>query len=425
MDLKVLHYVFNGPPISSGYNIRTQSIVKAQKKKGISPSVAISVKSLIGNYFKRLNFAPKNMLDGVNYYSAHDQLIGDIGFKLVSGLLINENKITNRLRTELYKVRQNKILSRYYDFLNFNMGEIDIVHAHSPSVAFEEAYRIGNLFNKKIIYEVRGFWNLSVESANQDVMKAVKDEISACEKADRCIAICKGIADVLIQGGISPQKIDIVPNGVEPEKFASMEKDLSLLKNMKLEGKIIFGYITSVRWFEGIQTVVRAWSKILSEIPNAVFLLVGDGSYLESIKTMVGEYKIQDSFLVLGRIPNEKIAAYYSLLDVFVVPRINVPVSNIVTPLKPLEAMVNGKVVVVSDVSALKEMVIDGETGLFFKADDHDNLADVFIQLAKNRKIRYSLGQRAREWVLANRTWDKLAEQYLEIYNNTLNGKKI
>ena len=211
-------------------------------------------------------------------------------------------------------------------------------------------------------------------------------------------------------------------NGVEPDKFEIQTKDPDLLRSMKLEGKIIFGYITSIRFLEGIQTVAHAWKKILKEIPNAVFLLIGDGNYLETIKTMIKENNIEESFLILGRIDNQKIPAYYSLLDVFVVPRVNIPVSNIVTPLKPLEAMANVKPVIVSDVNALKEMVIDGETGLYFKADNPDDLANVSIKLAKDNSLRNSLGQNGRKWVLKNRTWDKIANQYLEIYNDVLNN---
>jgi len=421
IGLKVLHYVIYGPPVSAGYTIRTHSIVKAQKKQGLLPSVAISLKSLIGNYNTNLNFASKNIVNGIAYYSAHNELMNDPVFELISKLLMKNNRVSKHLKEKFYSFRNQKILSNYFNFISDDIGSIDLIHAHVPSIAFNEAYFINKFLKKKIIYEVRGFWNLSLESFDKDMMNAVKDEVDACQKADKCIAICKGIADVLIKGGISSDKIEIVPNGVDPDKFIIMDKDLNLSKSMKLDDKIIFGYVTSVRWFEGIQTMVKAWPKILKEIPNAIFLLIGDGNYLETIKDMIKEYDIENSFLALGRIQHDSISSYYSLIDVFVVPRIDVPVSHIVTPLKPLEAMINRKPVVVSDVNALKEMVIDGETGLHFKADDHNHLADVCIQLAKDSTLRDSLGNQARNWVLENRTWEKIAGQYSEIYNKLLN----
>src|SRR3990170_5984841 len=261
MALKILHYVYNSLPISTGYTLRTHSIAKAQKNHGLLPGVAISVKSLLENYFAKLNFPSKNILDGISYYSAHNELVSDPGFKLLSKILMKNNKLTKHLRRRFYSFRNKNMLRNYYNFLSNEIGDIDLIHAHTPSIALNEAHSINKFFRSRIIYEVRGFWNLSLVSYNQDIMGAVKDEVGACRKADKCIAICKGIADVLVKGGIPSDKIEIVPNAVDPGKFITMDKDSNLSKSMKLDDKIIFGYVTSVRWFEGIQTMVNAWPK--------------------------------------------------------------------------------------------------------------------------------------------------------------------
>lgn len=421
MEIKILHYVYFAHPITSGYTVRTHSIVKAQKRNGLHPTVAVSLKSDFKNYFNDVFFSSKNVIEEINYYSPHKELLNNSLFKYSKKLLTSKNKIGNYLRNIFYSSQKHQILKNYYQFLESESKRIDLVHAHTPAIALNEALHLSNLSNKKTIYEVRGFWNLSDQDNNQDVTKLVLDDIYASKKADKCVAICKGIADVLVKGGIPSNKIEIVPNAVDPEKFPTMEKNLSLTKKFHLENKVVFGYITSVRWFEGIQTIIKAWPKILQKIPNAVFLLIGDGPYIQELKSFISELGIEKSFLILGRIPHNEILLYYSLIDIFVVPRINVPVSNIVTPLKPLEAMMNQKAIIVSDVNALKEMVVDGETGIHFKADDASHLAEICIQLANDEELRSKLGKDAREWVIKNRTWDIIANQYSDIYKDMLN----
>src|SRR3990170_8094068 len=135
MGLKVLHYVFNALPFSSGYALRTHSIVKTQSKHGLLPAVAISVNSLIGNYFTKLKIAPKNVIDGIYYYSAHNELMNDLGFKLSSKFLMKNNRVTRHLRRKFYALHNQKILSNYYKFILSEIGNIDLIHAHAPSIA--------------------------------------------------------------------------------------------------------------------------------------------------------------------------------------------------------------------------------------------------------------------------------------------------
>lgn len=420
MALKVLHYVYFAHPIVTGYTVRTNSIVKSLKRNGLHPTVAISLKSGFKNYFNNVFFPSQNIIDDISFYSSHNIMKDNLLFKFAEKILYGNNKINRNLREGFYTIQNHEILNNYSKFLLSELQIIDLIHVHTPSITMKEAFQLNKSLKKKMIYEVRGFWNLSVENNDQDITKLVIDDIQVSKKANKCIAICKGIADVLVKGGVPANKIEIVPNAVEPDKFPIIKKDVGLTERLKLENKIIFGYVTNVRWFEGIQTIIKAWPKIIKKNPNAIFLLIGDGPYLEKLKSNIKELGIEKSFLTIGRIPHNDIAMYYSLIDIFVVPRINVPVSNIVTPLKPLEAMISKKAIIVSDVNALKEMVIDGETGLHFRADDEKHLAEVCIKLANDTELRTKLGEDGRKWVIKNRTWDINAKQYTEIYNNLI-----
>jgi glycosyltransferase involved in cell wall biosynthesis len=117
-----------------------------------------------------------------------------------------------------------------------------------------------------------------------------------------------------------------------------------------------------------------------------------------------------------GRVPHEQILDYYRLIDVFVVPRTNDRVSQLVTPLKPYEAMAMEKALVVSSVGALLEIVTDGETGRTFAPEDPLALAEVLEQLLDDPAQRTRLGRAARAWVSEHRTWSANGRRYRELY---------
>jgi glycosyltransferase involved in cell wall biosynthesis len=116
-------------------------------------------------------------------------------------------------------------------------------------------------------------------------------------------------------------------------------------------------------------------------------------------------------------VPHENIASYYSLIDVFVVSRPDLPVTRLVTPLKPLEAMAFGRAVIVSDLPALLEVVDEGTTGLTYPAGDEIALARKCEQLLSNPAARQRIGRAGREWIINQRTWPKVVERYGEVYS--------
>ena len=147
-------------------------------------------------------------------------------------------------------------------------------------------------------------------------------------------------------------------------------------------------------------------------------LIVGDGAERAQLVEGAASLGIADRVVFTGRVPREEVLRYYSLIDVFVAPRTADRVSQLVTPLKPFEAMAAARAVVVSRVEALREIVQDGITGLTFEPEDAQDLASVLEPLIHNAERRRALGLAARRWVCEHRTWQQVGERYRRLYES-------
>ena len=117
-----------------------------------------------------------------------------------------------------------------------------------------------------------------------------------------------------------------------------------------------------------------------------------------------------------GRVPHEEVNSLYSLIDIAPIPRSSLPVTEMVSPMKPFEAMSMEKLVLVSSVEALDEIVDDGKNGRIFLKDDVEDLSRVLLDCIKDKKSRNSIGQFSRAWVIENRSWSQISQKIPEIY---------
>lgn len=414
----ILHYVRYAWPLQVGYTIRTQYLASNLAKMGYKINVANWIDNDVTAWARRTsNVKPRMTNDDVIYYRPFSGLFNNT---LMHSIIKN---LSQRKLRGMTRLRKKMELPVYLGWLLKEIGKPDIIHAHSNPCVAKEALQISKRLHIPMIYEIRGFWSLSLAADNYSTLsisKAIQDDVRIARESDHVVAICKGIADQLICEGISPNKISIVPNGVDVSIFHPKKKDVDLARQIKVNDKFVFGYATNVRYLEGLQSVIEAWPYIIKEIPNAVFLLLGDGNYLDNLKKLAKDHGIENSFRCMGRVLHKEILSYYSLFDVFVVPRVPEPVCEIVTPLKPLEAMAMEIPTIASDVGALKEMIQDRKTGLLFRAGDAQELSRHCIEIATNADLRKAISLRARKWVEQNRDWRIIASQYKTIYHSLL-----
>lgn len=272
------------------------------------------------------------------------------------------------------------------------------------------------------IYEVRGLWEITRGSRNPEWMGGpmyeymARLETDAARNADRVITITNALRDELIQRGVNGDKISVVPNGVETSRFRPRVRNQELAERLGVHDKTVVGYVGTILDYEGIELLIDVAGKLKEEREDVAFLLVGDGAELPQFRERVERENLADIMMFTGRIPHHEVEDYYSIIDICPFPRLPLPVTEIVSPLKPFEAMAMQKAVIVSSVAALAEIVTDGTTGLIFTKGSSDSLAEKLRLLLDDSGLRKRLASSGREWVERERDWESLSEDIGQIY---------
>lgn len=301
-----------------------------------------------------------------------------------------------------------------------------VIHASSGRRGYETAL-VGLALKRKtglpFVYEVRSFFEANWTGENERegtgeiYEKRMAVELLCMQEADRVLTIGEAMRDDLVQRGIPAEKVDIIPNGVDTAIFQPQVRDEQLSASLGLSGVPTFGYVSNMDHYrESQETLVRAAAVLRDRGSDLHCLLVGDGPRRETIAELAEELGVADRVHLLGRVQHEQIPAYYSLIDLFVVPRIPERAATYVTPLKPFEAMATGRPVIVSDLPALREIVDEPHRGLTFRPGDEVALADVLERLQHDPEEARRLAEAGMSWVRAERHWGANGQRYKEAF---------
>lgn len=279
------------------------------------------------------------------------------------------------------------------------------------------------------VYEVRGFWEvtrLSREPAFEDT-DAYRDQVfleaAAANAADAVLTLTTPMRDLLIARGTDPDRIALAPNSCDPSRFLPRAREADLAAQYGIpDGVPVIGYIGSFVQYEGLEDLTQACVGLAAQGRDFRLLIVGSesaadqttGPITAEIHRIAKAGGITDKLIMPGRVPHEAVEAHYSLIDIAPFPRKPQPVTELVSPLKPLEALAMEKAVIVSSVRALAEMITDGETGLVFAKGDNADMTRVLTQLLDDADLRSRLGQAGRVWVENERTWARTAQTALD-----------
>ncbi|MGP9838278.1 glycosyltransferase [Arthrobacter sp. 179] len=294
-----------------------------------------------------------------------------------------------------------------------------LIHAASNHVTALPALMAARRLGVPFVYEVRGFWEITEASRNSEWGSserhhlAVELETMVATGADKVLAITGQVRDELIRRGVEPGRITLLPNAADPYEFAPLPAGREILGRIQTsKTSTVIGYAGSVLDYEGPQLLVEAFSRAVQIRPELVLLVVGDGPALAAMKQRAAELLPANSVVFAGRAPSSEIPRYLSAMDIVVCPRLSNQITEMVSPLKPLEAMAAGRPVVASDVAPLVDIFgHDADRGLIFPAGDTDAMARALVELADNPERRADIGRAARSWVVEHRSWSAMAEE--------------
>jgi PEP-CTERM/exosortase A-associated glycosyltransferase len=286
---------------------------------------------------------------------------------------------------------------------------------------------MGRRHGLPVVYECRAFWEDAAVDHGTAREGGLRYQLTKAHEtrvfraADAVTCICEGLRADIVRRGIDPDKVTVIPNAVDTGAFSTERcRDPALAAQLGLEGRPVVGFIGSFYGYEGLTLALEALVQLRSRLPELRLLLVGGGPQEAALRERAAQLGLGDVVVFAGRVPHAEVVRYYDLVDVFVYPRLSMRLTDLVTPLKPLEAMAQGRLVVASDVGGHRELIRDGETGLLFRAGDAGALADAVVALFADRARWPALRAAGRRFVEQERNWQASVARYEPVYRRLL-----
>jgi glycogen synthase len=402
--MRVLHVLDISIPMVAGYTSRSRYIVNNQKALGLDPVVLTSVR------FENKHLCSMEEIDGIRYHRTLPPMPSPILEAIDGRPYAKEAMEIHHLRRRIVDVARRE--------------RPDLIHAHSSILCGIPGYLAARQLGLPYVYEIRAFWEDAAVDAGTNVPGSLKysaiqrAETELAKHSDALIGICEGIKNELIARGLPSEDVFVVPNGVETDRFQPMATDEALKAKYGFTGKTVVGYIGTFAAFEGVRFLVQALIELIKGGRDDLRgLIVGSGPTYDAIKQLTVDAGLTDKILHPGQVPHAEVKGHYSIVDILAYPRDSQRITELVTPLKPLEAMAMEKAVIGSDVGGLKELITDGETGLLHRHEDARDLAAKIVRLADDPGLRTHLGKQGRQHMLKTRDWRKIIESHFSVYD--------
>ncbi len=396
---RVLHVVTNAlPDRQAGYTIRTHGIVTAQRARGIDARVVSRLGFPVDTGV--VGASPLVQVDGVPYH------------RLLPGARIPP---PGRARQDVAVRELGAVVER---------TGAQLLHAHSKHDNAQVALRVARPLGLPVVYEARGFleetWRTDGGSADTDFYRWSRESETLCmHAADVVVTLAEAMRQDIVGRGIDPARVVVVPNAV-PESFTAPLPPAGPARDrlgLPREA-FVLGTVTTLNDYEGLDTVIEALR--LLDDPHFRLLVVGSGPARPRLQELAEP--LGDRVVFTGRVPHECVRDHLAALDLFVVPRHETPVTVLVPPIKPLEALGAGIPVLASDLAPLVEIVRPGHFGEVAAPGDAASWADQVASLGYAPDHVRALGARAAAFVAQERTWTAAVDRYDAAYALTARG---
>lgn len=400
---RILHVLDHSIPLHSGYTFRTLSILREQRKLGWDTFHLTTPKHTQGN-------ALEEDVDGWHFYRT-PVAAGEGSAVPGLGEWTMMRQVVRRLQEVAERVRP------------------DILHAHSPVLNALPALRVGKRLGIPVVYEVRAFWEDAAVDHGTTAEGSLRYRLTrrletrALKQASHVFTICEGLRSDIVARGIPESKVTVIPNAVDIDSFdVGGVPDMALKIRLGLADSKVVGFIGSFYAYEGLDLLLAAFPQMLAQEPSVRLLLVGGGPQDAALRAQAQALGIQDKVVFTGRVPHAEVQRYYDLVDVLAYPRHSMRLTELVTPLKPLEAMAQGRLLVASDVGGHKELIRHGETGMLFKAGSAPALAQAVVDLLATPARWPLLRAAGRRFVESERNWTASIAHYRRPYAALTSG---
>jgi PEP-CTERM/exosortase A-associated glycosyltransferase len=395
--MRILHVLDHSVPLHSGYTFRTLAILREQQRRGWQTLQLTTPKQGPGSVLEET-------VDGLRIHRTPSAA----GCGLLAQMRLTARRIGDIVRQE----------------------QPDLIHAHSPVLNALPSLWARWSLNIPVVYEMRASWeDAAVDhgstregSLRYRVSRAL--ETMALAGADRITTICEGLRADIVARGIAAEKVTVIPNAVDVSDFKfGVAADPAMRRSLGLDGGTVIGFAGSFYGYEGLHLLVDAFASLSASRPDLRLLLVGGGVQEAALKSQASSLGVGPKVVFTGRVPHAVVQRYYELIDVLAYPRLPIRLTELVTPLKPLEAMAQGRVFVASDVGGHRELIRHGDTGFLCPAGDAAALARAIDDMLQRRADWPRVRAQARRFVEQERTWSRSVACYTEVYRQALAGR--
>lgn len=399
--MRILHVLDHSLPLHSGYAFRSAAILREQQRMGWVTAQVTGP--------KQASVDEEQLVDGQRYVRTQYTAAA-----IARIPMLNQADVVFALRRRLFGLVKT--------------FEPHIIHAHSPCLNGLAAGGVARRMGIPFAYELRASWEDAAVShgttregsARYRLSRALETRV--VRAADAVTTICEGLREDIVQRGVPAGRVAVIGNAVDPEQFSStVPADASLKARFCRPDAMVIGFFGSFYAYEGLELLLQAVPVLIARVPGIHLLLVGGGPEEANLRRLVDNLGIGYAVTFVGRVPQRDIPSYYAITDLLLYPRHGIRLTEMVTPLKPLEAMAQYRIVAASDVGGHRELIRHGQTGFLFRPDDPQAIVGAVVDILQHPGLD-AIRSRARRYVETERTWSRVVAGYRPVYEGLLSG---
>lgn len=267
--------------------------------------------------------------------------------------------------------------------------------------------------NALLTEEARAYRSLQLSDLAETIERRVLG------RADALIAVSGPIADRLAARSVRPERIHVVPNGVDVAAYARLPDGETCRSALGFDDAFVIGFVGSLKPWHGVDVLLRAAAGLLQADASVRVLIVGTGPEAKSLRQLADKLGLGDKATFTGAIDHQRIPEMLSAMDVAVAPFHDVE-GFYFSPIKLFEYMAAGRCVIASNLGQIAEVVTDGVNGLLCAPGDECALHTALARVRHAPELRRRLGEEAAETVCSSYTWGHTARTVSTIIESAI-----